>query len=59
MGLLCLIPGLILWLADLDLFAAEETVGKILTAVGGGLIALQILWVVVIGVFAKKQLDRF
>ena len=49
MGLLLLVPGLLLWLADLDLFASEEKVGLILTAVGAVLIALQGLWAPFVG----------
>jgi drug/metabolite transporter superfamily protein YnfA len=59
MGLLLLIPGLVLWLADLGLFAAEEKVGEILTAIGGGLIALQLVWILVMSVVIKKHFDRF
>lgn len=44
MGLFLLVPGLILWLVNATWFSGQHTVGIILTAVGGALLVLQLLW---------------
>ena len=60
MGLLLLVPGIILLETD-GWFKDQHTVGEVLTWVGGGLIALQILVFLLglAGVAAIAKKDRF
>lgn len=55
MGLLLLVPGLILWLVDASWFVGQDTVGLILTIVGGALILLQVVFSLGVLAFMGKQ----